>query len=207
MIFLRGRIIGCLECGCTQLGKYLKNLESAIVISRDWRRFQDDDNVSRCYSIDHPRFKTPNKERYLEDTAKKILTAHSIKPVSSALISHWYDSFKADCVQTLRANWSICCHIFSIYCNSLSSAVSLEQRVCIVDTTTVGLCDFFRRVQFCMQFDSRLTFIRKAPGTRYYQDNIIERHRLGGARLLVREGGGIFWVLGLTCMFKLEPSG
>ncbi|GFW10860.1 uncharacterized protein TNCV_4919791 [Trichonephila clavipes] len=35
-------------------------------------------------------------------------TEHSIRPVSSALFSYRYDSFKSDRVQTLRAFWSIC---------------------------------------------------------------------------------------------------
>ncbi|GFV26333.1 transposable element Tcb1 transposase [Trichonephila clavipes] len=38
----------------------------------------------------------------------KKQTEHSIRPVSSALFSYRYDSFKADRVQTLRAHWSIC---------------------------------------------------------------------------------------------------
>ncbi|GFW72056.1 uncharacterized protein TNCV_4789441 [Trichonephila clavipes] len=31
-----------------------RNLESPSVISRLWQRFQDDGNVSRCYSTGHP---------------------------------------------------------------------------------------------------------------------------------------------------------
>ncbi|GFY10579.1 transposable element Tcb1 transposase [Trichonephila clavipes] len=38
---------------------------------------------------------------------QKKQTEHSIRPVSSALFSYRYDSFKADRVQTLRAHWSI----------------------------------------------------------------------------------------------------
>ncbi|GFT24333.1 HTH_Tnp_Tc3_2 domain-containing protein [Trichonephila clavipes] len=40
-------------------------------ISRLWSRFQDDGNVSRCYSTGHPRVITPNEDRYLAVTAKK----------------------------------------------------------------------------------------------------------------------------------------
>ncbi|GFY24572.1 HTH_Tnp_Tc3_2 domain-containing protein [Trichonephila clavipes] len=40
------------------------------VISRLWQRFQDDGNVSRCYSTDRPRVTTPNYDRYLAVTAK-----------------------------------------------------------------------------------------------------------------------------------------
>ncbi|GFX68090.1 transposable element Tcb1 transposase [Trichonephila clavipes] len=37
---------------------------------------------------------------------QKKQTEHSIRPISSALFNYRYDSFKADCVQTLRAHWS-----------------------------------------------------------------------------------------------------
>ncbi|GFV79425.1 uncharacterized protein TNCV_1903971 [Trichonephila clavipes] len=78
------------------------------VISRLWQEFQDDGNVSRCYSTGRPRVTTPNEDRYLAVTDKKKQTEHSIRPVSSALFSYRYNSFKADLVQTLRAHWSIC---------------------------------------------------------------------------------------------------
>ncbi|GFY15119.1 uncharacterized protein TNCV_1569341 [Trichonephila clavipes] len=35
------------------------------VISRLWQRFQNDGNVSRCYSTGFPRFITPNGDRQL----------------------------------------------------------------------------------------------------------------------------------------------
>ncbi|GFS47023.1 HTH_Tnp_Tc3_2 domain-containing protein [Trichonephila clavipes] len=40
------------------------------ILSRLWQRFQDDGNVSRCYSTGHPRVTTPNEDRYLAVTAK-----------------------------------------------------------------------------------------------------------------------------------------
>ncbi|GFX13594.1 transposable element Tcb1 transposase [Trichonephila clavipes] len=46
--------------------------------------------------------------------------------------------------------------------------------------------------RFSLQSDSRRTLIWRAPGTRYHQENIIERHRYGGAKWLVR--GGIILV-------------
>ncbi|GFU30990.1 transposable element Tcb1 transposase [Trichonephila clavipes] len=52
--FLRGRIIGRLECERTQpeVSEELGIAQS--VIFRLWQRFQDDGNVSRCYSTGHP---------------------------------------------------------------------------------------------------------------------------------------------------------
>ncbi|GFX24910.1 transposable element Tc3 transposase [Trichonephila clavipes] len=41
---------------------------------------------------------------------------------------------------------------------------------------------------FSLESDSRRTLIWRAPGTRYHQENTIERQRYGGARWLVWEG-------------------
>ncbi|GFV04850.1 HTH_Tnp_Tc3_2 domain-containing protein [Trichonephila clavipes] len=51
-----------------------KNEERGIpqsVIPRHWQQFQDDGNVSRCYSTGHPRVTTPNEDRYLAVIAKR----------------------------------------------------------------------------------------------------------------------------------------
>ncbi|GFV00557.1 transposable element Tcb2 transposase [Trichonephila clavipes] len=42
--------------------------------------------------------------------------------------------------------------------------------------------------RFSLQSDSRRTLIWRAPGTRYHQENTIERHRYGGAGWLVLVG-------------------
>ncbi|GFY33592.1 HTH_Tnp_Tc3_2 domain-containing protein [Trichonephila clavipes] len=41
------------------------------IISRLWQRFQDDGNVSRCYSTGRPRITNPNEDWYLAVTAKR----------------------------------------------------------------------------------------------------------------------------------------
>ncbi|GFX67338.1 acyl-CoA synthetase family member 2, mitochondrial [Trichonephila clavipes] len=71
--FLRGRIIGRLECRRTQLEVSEEIGIAQSVISRLWQRFQDDSNVSRCYSTGRPRVTTPNEDRYiyLAVTAKR----------------------------------------------------------------------------------------------------------------------------------------
>ncbi|GFU63129.1 uncharacterized protein TNCV_3562511 [Trichonephila clavipes] len=63
--FLRGRIIGRLEWGRTQLEVYEELGITQSVISRLWENFQDDDNVSRCYSTGRPRVTTANEDRYI----------------------------------------------------------------------------------------------------------------------------------------------
>ena len=87
MIFLRGRIIGRLECERTQLEVSEELGIAHTVISRLWQRFQDDGNVSRCYSTGHPRVTTPNEDRYLAVTAKRnrLSTASNLsRQLSSA---------------------------------------------------------------------------------------------------------------------------
>ncbi|GFW25774.1 HTH_Tnp_Tc3_2 domain-containing protein [Trichonephila clavipes] len=69
--FLRGRIIGRMECGRTQLEVSEELGIAKSIISRLWQRFQDDGNASRCYSTGHPRVTTPNEDRYLAVTAKR----------------------------------------------------------------------------------------------------------------------------------------
>ncbi|GFX79396.1 transposable element Tcb1 transposase [Trichonephila clavipes] len=71
--FLRGRIIGRLECGRNQLEVSEELGIAQTVISTLWQRFQDDGNVSRCYSTGHPRVTTLNEDRYiyLAVTAKR----------------------------------------------------------------------------------------------------------------------------------------
>ncbi|GFT13464.1 uncharacterized protein TNCV_2515131 [Trichonephila clavipes] len=63
--FLRGRIIRRLECGCTQLEVFEGLGIVQSVISRLWQRFQDDGNVSRCYSTGRLRVTMPNEDRYI----------------------------------------------------------------------------------------------------------------------------------------------
>ncbi|GFU99940.1 uncharacterized protein TNCV_3744981 [Trichonephila clavipes] len=63
--FLHGRIIGRLEYGRAQL-EVSKELGIArSVISRLLQRFQNDGNVSRCYSTGRPRVTNPNEDRYI----------------------------------------------------------------------------------------------------------------------------------------------
>ncbi|GFU65534.1 uncharacterized protein TNCV_634571 [Trichonephila clavipes] len=105
--FLRSRIIGQLECGRTQLEVSEELGIAQSVISRLWQRFQDDKNVSRCYSTGRRPSELQRRMRtgIFGSYCQKKQTEHRIRPVSSALFSYRYDSFKADRVQTLRAHW------------------------------------------------------------------------------------------------------
>ncbi|GFW65720.1 uncharacterized protein TNCV_892101 [Trichonephila clavipes] len=74
-----------LDCGRTQLevSEELGIAQSAI--SRPWQRFQDDGNVSRCYSTGSPRVTTPNEDRYIWQLLPKETdeTQHQTYLVSS----------------------------------------------------------------------------------------------------------------------------
>ncbi|GFX18344.1 transposable element Tcb1 transposase [Trichonephila clavipes] len=138
--FLRGRIIGRQECGCAKMEVSEELGIAQSVISRLWQRFQDDGNVSRCYSTGRPRAITPNEDRHSAVTAKT----------------------------NRRSTASDTC---------LASSLQLPVR-----QFQGRLCLFSR------QFDSRRTLIWRAPGTRYHQENTIERHRYGGTGWLVWGG-------------------
>ncbi|GFV01255.1 putative transposase-like protein [Trichonephila clavipes] len=103
--FLRGRNIGRLECRRTQLEVSEELGIAQSVISRLWQRFQYNGNVSRCDSTRRPRVTTPNENRYIWQLLPKETDGAQHQ---TCLFSYRYDSFKADHVQTLRADWSIC---------------------------------------------------------------------------------------------------
>ncbi|GFX37674.1 uncharacterized protein TNCV_1261111 [Trichonephila clavipes] len=54
-----------LECGRNLLEVSEELGITQSVISRLWQRFQDYDNVSRCYSTGRLRVTTPNEDRYI----------------------------------------------------------------------------------------------------------------------------------------------
>ncbi|GFV13493.1 HTH_Tnp_Tc3_2 domain-containing protein [Trichonephila clavipes] len=125
--FLRGRIIGRLECARTQPEESEELRIAQSVISRIWQRFQDDGNVSRCYSTGRPRVTTPNEDRYLAVTAKRN-TGGTESDLSRQLFSATGTTVSRQTVY-LREHWSICsyaCQMCSTYRNSLSPSINLE---------------------------------------------------------------------------------
>ncbi|GFU23424.1 uncharacterized protein TNCV_4447351 [Trichonephila clavipes] len=71
-VFLRGRIIwttGMRTCAAGSFRGTWNRPECHL--QGLWQRFQDDGNVSRCYSTGRPRVTTPNKDRHLAVTAKR----------------------------------------------------------------------------------------------------------------------------------------
>ncbi|GFX32600.1 cubilin [Trichonephila clavipes] len=65
-------------------------------------------------------------------------------------------------------------------CGRTQLEVSEELGIARVSSLGFGN-DFKMMVMFSLQSDSCRTLIWRAPGTRYHQENTIERHRYGGA--------------------------
>ncbi|GFU99872.1 HTH_Tnp_Tc3_2 domain-containing protein [Trichonephila clavipes] len=199
--FLRGRIIGRLECGRTQLEVSEELGIAQSVIFRLWQRFQDDGNVSRCYSTGRLRVTTPNEGRYLAVTAKRNRwnaasdLSRQLSPATGTTVSRQtayrrlghiglYARRPVRCVPRTVTH----CHLLLTW--SREHALWTPQKwSCVI---------FFDESRFSLQSESH----RRAPGTRYHRENTIERHRYGGAGWLAW-GEIILWVPELTCMFRV----
>ncbi|GFX15682.1 acyl-CoA synthetase family member 2, mitochondrial [Trichonephila clavipes] len=137
--FLRGRIIGRLECGRTQLEVSEELGIAHSVISRLWQRFQDDGHIG----------------------------LYARRPVRCVPLTATHCR--------LRLTWS-----------REHALWTPQQWTCVM---------FSDESRFSLQSDSRRNLIWKAPGTRYHQENTIERHCYGGARWLARLGRNYSWFL------------
>ncbi|GFV87830.1 transposable element Tcb1 transposase [Trichonephila clavipes] len=112
---------------------------------------------------------------------QKEQTEHSIRPVSSALFSYRFDSFKTDRVQRRLGHIGLyarrpvrCVPLNATHCR-LRLTWSREHALW---TPQQWSCMMFSdESKFSLQSDSRRTLIWKAPGTRYHQENTIERQR------------------------------
>ncbi|GFX47199.1 transposable element Tcb1 transposase [Trichonephila clavipes] len=176
-VSLRGRFIGRLECGRTELevSEELGIAQSAI--SRLWQRFQDDGNVSRCYSTGRPRVTTPNEVRYLAVTAKRNRrsTASDLsRQLSSATgttISRQAVNRRLGYIGLYTRRPVRCVPLTATHCRLLLT----WSREHALWTPQQWSCVMFSdESRFCLQSDSCRTLIWTAPGTRYHQENTIE---------------------------------
>ncbi|GFV98479.1 transposable element Tcb1 transposase [Trichonephila clavipes] len=185
MIFSRGRIIGRLECERAQLEVSEELGIAQSVISRLRQQFQDDGNVSRCYSTDRPRVTTPNEDRYLAVTTKRkrLSTAsdmsrqHSL--ATGTTVSRQTMYRRLGHIGLLYSCRPVrCVPLTTIHCR-LRLTMSREHALW---TPQQWSCVMFSDVsRFSLQSDFRWTLLWRAPGTRYHQENTIERHRYGDA--------------------------
>ncbi|GFV53822.1 HTH_Tnp_Tc3_2 domain-containing protein [Trichonephila clavipes] len=198
MIFLRGRIIGRLEYRRTQLEVSEELWIAQSVISRLWQRFQGNGNVSRCYSTGRPRVTAPNEDQYiyLAVTAKRNRRS-TASDLSRQLSSATGTTVSRQAVYRRLGHIGLyacrpvrCVPLTATHCRlrltwSREHALwTPQQWSCVV---------FSDESRFSLQSDSRRTLIRRAPGTRYHQENTIERHRYGGVGWLARLGRDYSW--------------
>ncbi|GFW99077.1 transposable element Tcb1 transposase [Trichonephila clavipes] len=181
----------CETCLALEVSEKLGIAQS--VISRLWQRFQDDGNVSRCYSTGHPRVTTPNEDRYiyLAVTAKRNRRS-TASDLPRQLSSATGTTISRQTVYRRLGHLGLyarrpvrCVPLTATHCR-LRLTWSREHALWTPQQwSCVMFSDEFR---FSLQSESRRTLIWRAPGTRYHQKNTIERHRYGGAGWLVWGG-------------------
>ncbi|GFV24074.1 transposable element Tcb1 transposase [Trichonephila clavipes] len=191
MVAKNGRINGRLECGRTQLEVSEELGIAQSVISRLWQRFQDDGNASRCYRTGRPRVTTPNEDRYLAVAAKRNRrsTASDLsRQLSSATgttVSRQIMYRRLGHIVLYARRPVRCVPLTTNHCR-LRLTWSKEHALW---TPQQWSCVMFSdESRFSFQSDSRRTLIWRAPGTRYHQENTIERHRYGSTGWFVWGG-------------------
>ncbi|GFX39534.1 transposable element Tcb1 transposase [Trichonephila clavipes] len=156
--FLRGRIIGRLECVDMPRWKYPRNLESPRVSSAGFG------NDSKMMVINRPSTAS-NLSRQLSSATGTTVSRQTVY----RHLGHigLYTRRPVRCVPLtathgrLRLTWS-----------REHALWTPQQWSCVM---------FSDESRFSLQSDSRWTLIWRAPGTRYHQENTIDRHRYGGA--------------------------
>ncbi|GFV64898.1 transposable element Tcb1 transposase [Trichonephila clavipes] len=184
--FLRDRIIARLECGRTQMEVSEELGIAQSVISRLWQRFQDDGNVTRCYSTGHPRVRMRNEDRYLAVTAKRNRrsTASDLSRQPSSVTGTTVSR------QTMYKRLG---HI-DLYARRPVRCVSLTATHCRLRLTWSREYAFWTPQQwscvmfsdesrFSLQSDSHRTLIWRAPGTHYHQENTTKTTPLRWCRM------------------------
>ncbi|GFX90495.1 transposable element Tcb1 transposase [Trichonephila clavipes] len=188
--------------GKPQMARIVRHNDESSVISRLWQRFQDYGNVSSCYSTGRPRVTTPNEDRYIWQLLPKETDGaqHQTCLVSSRTTVSRKTMYRRLGHIDLYAHRPVrCVPLNATHCR-LRLTWSREHALWTPQQWSCVL--FSDESRFSLQSDSRRTLIWRAPGTRYHQENTIERHRYGGAGWLAF-GEELFLVPELTCMFRV----
>ncbi|GFW90901.1 transposable element Tcb1 transposase [Trichonephila clavipes] len=165
--FLRGRIIGRLECGRTQQEVSEKLGIAHSVISRLWQRFQDDVTAKR------------NRWSAASDLSRQLSSA------TGTTVSRQTEYRRLGHIGLYARRPVRCVTLTATGCR-LRLTWSREHALWTPQQWSYVM--FSDESRFSLQSDSRRTLIWRAPGTRYHQENTIERHRYGGAGWLVWGG-------------------
>ncbi|GFU81587.1 transposable element Tcb1 transposase [Trichonephila clavipes] len=167
------------------------NVYRSPTFQRLWQRFQYDGNVSRCYCTGRPRVTTPNENRYLAVTAKRNgrSTASDLSfQLSSATgttVSRQTMYRRLGRIGLYARRPVRCVPLTTTHC-SLRLTWSTEHALWTPQQWSRVM--FSDESRFSLHSDSPRTLIWRAPGTRYHQENTIERHRYVGAEWLVWGG-------------------
>ncbi|GFU04267.1 transposable element Tcb1 transposase [Trichonephila clavipes] len=165
--FLRGRIIGRLGSGRTQLEVSEEHGIAQSVISRLWQRFQDDVTAKR------------NRRSTAADLSRQLSSA------TGTIVSRQTAYRRLEHIGLYARRPVRCVPLTATHCR-LRLTWSREHALW---TPQQWSCVMFSdESRFILQSDSRRTLIWRAPGTRYHQESIIERLRYGGAGWLVWGG-------------------
>ncbi|GFW63828.1 transposable element Tcb1 transposase [Trichonephila clavipes] len=165
--FLRGRIIGRLECGRTQQEVSEELGIAQSVMSRLWQRIQDEVTAKR------------NRQSTASDLSRQLSSATGTT-VSRQTVYRRLGHIGLYARRSVR-----CIPLTATHCR-LRLTWSREHALW---TPQQWSCVMFSdESRFSLQSDSRRTLIWRAPGTRYHQEITIQRHRYGGAGWLVWGG-------------------
>ncbi|GFY35642.1 HTH_Tnp_Tc3_2 domain-containing protein [Trichonephila clavipes] len=138
-----------------------------------------------------PRVTTPKEDRYLAFTAKTNRRS-TASDLSRQLSSATGTTVSRQTVYRrlghigLYVRRSVRCVPFTASHCHLRLTWSREHALWAPQQWSCVMC--FDESRFNLQSDSRHTLIWRGPGTRYHQENTIERHRYGGAGWLVWGG-------------------
>ncbi|GFX57225.1 transposable element Tcb1 transposase [Trichonephila clavipes] len=165
--FLRGRIIGRLECGRTQL-EVSEDLGIAqSVISRHWQRIQDDVTAKR------------NRRSTASDLSRQLSSA------IGTTVSRQTEYRRLGHISLYARRPVRCVPLTATHCR-LRLTWSREHALWTPQQWSSVM--FSDESRFSLQSDSRRTLIWRVPGTHYHQENTIERHHYGGVGWLARLG-------------------
>ncbi|GFW96095.1 transposable element Tcb1 transposase [Trichonephila clavipes] len=170
--FLCGRTIGRLECGRTQLEISEELGIAQSVISRLWQRFQDDVTAKR------------NRRSTASDMSRQLSSATGTT-VSRQTVYKRLGHIGLYAGKPVR-----CVQLTATYCR-LRLIWSREHALWTPQQWSCVMFSLSGESRFSLQSNSPRTLIWRTPGTRYHQENTIERHRYGGAGWLARVWGGV----------------
>ncbi|GFU96295.1 HTH_Tnp_Tc3_2 domain-containing protein [Trichonephila clavipes] len=168
-----------------------------------WQRFQDDGNVSRCYSTGRPRVTTLNEDRYLAVAAKRNRRRTASGP-SRQLFSATSTTVSRQTVYRRLGHIGLyarrpvrCVPLTATHCR-LPLTWSREHALW---TPQQWSCVMFSdESRFSLQSDSRRILIWRTPGT-----VTTKRTQLNDTVTVVQDGSfaeELFLVPELTCMFR-----